>query len=231
MGRSEADSASATSWAVQCSAALGCDAAVLRSAVGASTTKVRALAMRSERLSAPLDSRTCACSRRTPPRTSRRGAARAQRCYDKAAPGRGRRGRTRTARAIPPLQRYGRWCDHYHRAALRRQRAVGQCEYSEYPRQGTPVTVLRVPQHASACTQCAAHRLAEHGAAVRHGMDVCAGTEFLAEELGVADVCNAQQSKQRGKGAASRVGAGARARDGLRACVRECVRRVRAPVS
>jgi hypothetical protein len=34
--------ASATSWAVQCWAALGCDAAVLRSAVGASP-KVRAV--------------------------------------------------------------------------------------------------------------------------------------------------------------------------------------------
>jgi hypothetical protein len=107
-------SASATSWAVQRKAGPGYAAAVLSSALGASTTKVRAQAMGSERLSAPLDSGTCACSRRTPPRTSRRGAARAQRRYDGAAPGRCgdaarcRTDRTRTARAIPPLQRYGR---------------------------------------------------------------------------------------------------------------------------
>jgi hypothetical protein len=92
---------------VQRCAALGYVAAVLRSAVGASTS-ARAWAMGSERLSTPL-LHACACSGRTPPRTSRRGAARAQRCCDRAAPGRcgdvaqRRTGRTRTARAKLPL--------------------------------------------------------------------------------------------------------------------------------
>jgi hypothetical protein len=131
----------------QRSAALRSAFAALRSALGASAN-APAWAIGSERLSAPL-LHACACRRRTRSRTSRRGPARAQRCCDRAAPGRcgdvarRRTGRTRTARAIPPLQRYGRggatattgskqWCNVGTPSTQWELRA---------PCQGTPVRV------------------------------------------------------------------------------------------
>ena len=109
--------------------------------------------------------------------------------------------------------------------------------------------MLRVPHMRPRALIVAAHLLAEPGAAVHLAMDVCAGTEFLAEELVVADVCNDERQKigrphrrrgggggswQRGKGGGSRVdGVCARvpARDGPPAFVRDFVRRIRVPVS
>ena len=97
---------------------------------------------------------------------------------------------------------------------------------SRTSRRGTARAQPGTPQ-ASASTHRAAHLLAEHGAAVHLAVDVCAGTEFHAEELVVADVCSDERPKvgrphrrrggmrswPRKKGAGSRVdGARARAR-------------------
>jgi hypothetical protein len=172
-GRSEADPQAPL--AVQCSARQR--RAVMRRCCAALQARARPKfvpwAMGSERLSAPLDSGTCACSRCTPPRTSRRGAARAQRCCYGAAPGRCgdaarcRTDRTRTARAIPPLQRYGRWCHRYHRAAHRQWCDVSTpstpvrvlpSRYSEYPTCVREYSLCRAPPGR-----------ARRGCASRHG--------------------------------------------------------------